>query len=92
MTTGATAGEALAAFRLPVGSRLGIAVPVGPIGLSVIGHPRGRGFAVGLATGLGAAVADAVHRLGVAGLVGARWAAFARWALRLAWAEVPTPV
>jgi threonine/homoserine/homoserine lactone efflux protein len=40
---------------------LSIAAPVGPIGLLVIQRTLARGGAVGLATGLGAAVADAVY-------------------------------
>lgn len=40
---------------------LAIAAPVGPIGLLVIQRTLNHGTAVGLATGLGAAVADAVY-------------------------------
>jgi threonine/homoserine/homoserine lactone efflux protein len=40
---------------------LSIAAPVGPIGLLVIQRTVQRGSTVGLATGLGAAVADAVY-------------------------------
>lgn len=40
---------------------LSIAAPVGPIGLLVIQRTLQRGAAVGLATGLGAAVADAAY-------------------------------
>lgn len=40
---------------------LSIAAPVGPIGLLVIQRTLQRGRAVGLATGLGAAVADAIY-------------------------------
>jgi threonine/homoserine/homoserine lactone efflux protein len=40
---------------------LSIAAPVGPIGLLVIQRTLQRGAAVGLATGLGAAVADALY-------------------------------
>ena len=40
---------------------LSIAAPVGPIGLLVIQRTLQRGGAVGLATGLGAAVADALY-------------------------------
>lgn len=40
---------------------LSIAAPVGPIGLLVIQRTLSRGAAVGLATGLGAAVADALY-------------------------------
>jgi threonine/homoserine/homoserine lactone efflux protein len=52
---------------------LSIAAPVGPIGLLVIQRTLQQGVAVGLATGLGAAVADAVYgavgAFGVAGLI-----------------------
>ncbi len=58
---------------------LSIAAPVGPIGLLVIQRTLQRGTAVGLATGLGAAVADAAYgalgAFGVTGLVGALAAA-----------------
>lgn len=40
---------------------LAIAAPVGPIGLLVIQRTLNHGTAVGLATGMGAAVADAVY-------------------------------
>jgi threonine/homoserine/homoserine lactone efflux protein len=40
---------------------LSIAAPVGPIGLLVIERTLRQGFGVGLATGLGAAVADAAY-------------------------------
>ena len=40
---------------------LAIAAPVGPIGLLVIQRTLHRGFGIGLATGLGAAVADATY-------------------------------
>lgn len=40
---------------------LSIAAPVGPIGLLVIERSLRQGFGVGLATGLGAAVADAAY-------------------------------
>jgi len=49
---------------------LSIAAPVGPIGLLVIQRTLARGAAVGLATGLGAAVADAVY--GAVGAFGVR--------------------
>ncbi len=52
---------------------LSIAAPVGPIGLLVIQRTLQRGRAVGLATGLGAAVADAVYgavgAFGVSGVI-----------------------
>jgi threonine/homoserine/homoserine lactone efflux protein len=58
---------------------LSIAAPVGPIGLLVIQRTLQQGRAVGLATGLGAAAADAVYgavgAFGVASLVGALTAA-----------------
>jgi len=50
---------ALIAQSLLIG--LSIAAPVGPIGLLVIQRTLQRGRAVGLATGLGAAVADAAY-------------------------------
>jgi threonine/homoserine/homoserine lactone efflux protein len=54
---------------------LSIAAPVGPIGLLVIQRTLRHGRAVGLATGLGAAVADAsygaVGAFGVSALIGA---------------------
>ncbi len=50
---------------------LSIAAPVGPIGLLVIQRTLQRGAAVGLATGLGAAVADAAY--GAVGAFGVRW-------------------
>jgi threonine/homoserine/homoserine lactone efflux protein len=52
---------------------LSIAAPVGPIGLLVIQRTLQQGVAIGLATGLGAALADAVYgavgAFGVAGLI-----------------------
>jgi threonine/homoserine/homoserine lactone efflux protein len=48
-----------------------IAAPVGPIGLLVIQRTLQRGRAVGLATGLGAAAADAVY--GAVGAFGVAW-------------------
>lgn len=52
---------------------LSIAAPVGPIGLLVIQRTLQRGRAVGLATGLGAAVADALYgavgAYGVSGVI-----------------------
>ena len=54
---------------------LSIAAPVGPIGLLVIQRTLQRGSVVGLATGLGAAVADAVYgaigAFGVSSVIGA---------------------
>ncbi|MBL8332072.1 MAG: LysE family transporter, partial [Rubrivivax sp.] len=56
-----------------------IAAPVGPIGLLVIQRTLQRGAAMGLATGLGAALADAVYgalgAFGVTGLISALQAA-----------------
>jgi threonine/homoserine/homoserine lactone efflux protein len=48
-------------FVSALGIGLSIAAPVGPIGLLVIERTLRQGFAVGLATGLGAAVADALY-------------------------------
>jgi threonine/homoserine/homoserine lactone efflux protein len=48
-----------------------IAAPVGPIGLLVIQRTLQRGALVGLATGLGAAVADALY--GAVGAFGVSW-------------------
>ena len=50
---------------------LSIAAPVGPIGLLVIQRTLQRGALVGLATGLGAAVADALY--GAVGAFGVSW-------------------
>lgn len=58
---------------------LAIAAPVGPIGLLVIQRTLRHGRALGLATGLGAALADALYgalgAFGVAWLIGALQAA-----------------
>jgi threonine/homoserine/homoserine lactone efflux protein len=51
---------------------LSIAAPVGPIGLLVIQRTLQRGSLVGLATGLGAAAADALY--GAIGAFGVSWA------------------
>ena len=65
---------------------LSIAAPVGPIGLLVIQRTLRHGGAVGLATGLGAAVADAVYgavgAFGVSALIA--WLQGARVPLALA--------
>ena len=59
------------------GLAIGVAVaaPVGPIGLLCINRTLTAGFAAGLATGLGAATADAAYgavaAFGLAALVGA---------------------
>lgn len=50
---------------------LSIAAPVGPIGLLTIQRTLDRGMAMGLATGLGAAVADACY--GAVGAFGVHW-------------------
>lgn len=64
---------------------LSIAAPVGPIGLLVIQRTLHHGRATGLATGLGAAAADAVYgaigAFGVGWLIG--WLSEARVALAL---------
>jgi len=60
---------ALFAQSLLIG--LSIAAPVGPIGLLVIQRTLQRGTAVGLATGLGAAAADALY--GAVGAFGVVW-------------------
>lgn len=60
---------ALFAQSLLIG--LSIAAPVGPIGLLVIQRTLQRGARVGLATGLGAAVADALY--GAVGAFGVSW-------------------
>jgi threonine/homoserine/homoserine lactone efflux protein len=60
---------ALFAQSLLIG--LSIAAPVGPIGLLVIQRTLQRGAGVGLATGLGAAAADALY--GAVGAFGVSW-------------------
>jgi threonine/homoserine/homoserine lactone efflux protein len=64
---------ALFAQSLLIG--LSIAAPVGPIGLLVIQRTLQRGAGIGLATGLGAAVADALYgavgAFGVTGVIDA---------------------
>lgn len=82
---------------------LSIAAPVGPIGLLTIQRTIDRGFRIGLATGLGAAVADGLYgtvgALGVAWLINALTAARVPLALGgaallllLAWRTVRTPL
>lgn len=65
--------ESTALFAQSLLIGLSIAAPVGPIGLLVIQRTLQRGRAVGLATGLGAAVADAAYgavgAFGVNGLI-----------------------
>ncbi len=82
---------------------LSIAAPVGPIGLLVIQRTLQRGAAVGLATGLGAAAADALYgalgAFGVSRLIhalqGARvplalgGGAFMLWLAWRTWASAP---
>ena len=63
------AEAALFAQSLLIG--LSIAAPVGPIGLLVIQRTLQRGSIVGLSTGLGAAVADALY--GAVGAFGVTW-------------------
>jgi threonine/homoserine/homoserine lactone efflux protein len=63
------AEAALFAQSLLIG--LSIAAPVGPIGLLVIQRTLQRGARVGLATGLGAAAADALY--GAVGAFGVSW-------------------
>lgn len=74
---------ALFAQSLLIG--VSIAAPVGPIGLLVIQRTLARGAVVGLATGLGAAVADAVYgavgAFGVSSLI--QWLTQARVPLAL---------
>lgn len=48
-----------------------VAAPVGPIGLLTIQRTIDRGFRMGVATGLGAAVADAMY--GTIGALGVTW-------------------
>ena len=50
---------------------LSVAAPVGPIGLLTIQRSIHHGFRMGLATGLGAAVADALY--GTVGALGVTW-------------------
>jgi threonine/homoserine/homoserine lactone efflux protein len=64
----------VAEFRLFATSLLiglSIAAPVGPIGLLVIQRTLQRGARIGLATGLGAAAADALY--GAVGAFGVSW-------------------
>jgi len=71
--------ESAALFAQSLVIGLSIAAPVGPIGLLVIQRTLQRGPAVGLATGLGAAGADAAYgavgAFGVTSLLGALTAA-----------------
>lgn len=74
------------AFLESVWIGLAIAAPVGPIGVLVIQRTLRHGFALGLATGLGAALADAIYgavgAYGVAGITA--WLQGARVPLALA--------
>lgn len=78
-----TAALLLFAQSLLIG--LSIAAPVGPIGLLVIQRTLQRGALVGLVTGLGAAVADAVYgAVGAFGVTGVlQWLQGARLPLGL---------
>jgi threonine/homoserine/homoserine lactone efflux protein len=60
---------------------LSVAAPVGPIGLLTIQRTVDRGFKMGLATGLGAAVADATY--GTVGALGVTWLIAALTAARV---------
>ena len=71
MGESALAGDALTLFAQSLLIGLSIAAPVGPIGLLVIQRTLQRGSVVGLATGLGAAVADALY--GAVGAFGVSW-------------------
>jgi threonine/homoserine/homoserine lactone efflux protein len=53
--------EALGVFLKGIALGFSIAAPVGPIGVLVIRRSMARGFQAGLASGLGAASADAVY-------------------------------
>ena len=72
-------GSSSAVFVQSLLIGLSIAAPVGPIGLLTIQRTLHRGTAAGLATGLGAAAADAVYgavgAFGVTALVNALTAA-----------------
>lgn len=63
--------DALALFLSSLLIGLSIAAPVGPIGLLTIQRSLDHGPRAGLATGLGAAAADAVY--GALGAYGVRW-------------------
>lgn len=77
--------DQLAVFAAAMMIGLSIAAPVGPIGLLTIQRSLEHGPRAGLATGLGAAAADAVYgaigAYGVSGLIGALVAARAPLAL-----------
>jgi threonine/homoserine/homoserine lactone efflux protein len=72
---------ALSAFGAALLVGLSIAAPVGPIGLLTIQRSLQQGSAAGLATGLGAAVADAAY--GAVGAFGVAWLVRALTTLRL---------
>jgi threonine/homoserine/homoserine lactone efflux protein len=95
--------DALILFWKALAVGLLIAAPVGPIGLLTINRTLDQGRIVGLATGLGAACADAVYgAIGALGvtqvidwLVGARaWLALGGGAMLLwmAWRTVTQPI
>ena len=63
--------SALSVFGTAMLVGLSIAAPVGPIGLLTIQRSLQQGSAAGLATGLGAAVADGVY--GAVGAFGVAW-------------------
>jgi threonine/homoserine/homoserine lactone efflux protein len=67
----ALGAETLSLFAQSLLIGLSIAAPVGPIGLLVIQRTLLRGWVVGLATGLGAAAADAMY--GAIGAIGVSW-------------------
>lgn len=71
MGESALGGDTLALFAQSLLIGLSIAAPVGPIGLLVIQRTLQRGSVVGLATGLGAAAADALY--GAVGAFGVSW-------------------
>jgi threonine/homoserine/homoserine lactone efflux protein len=70
-TIGRMEGGSLALFAKSLLIGLSIAAPVGPIGLLCIQRSMQHGTRAGLATGLGAAVADAVY--GAVGAFGVAW-------------------
>jgi threonine/homoserine/homoserine lactone efflux protein len=82
---GSVAAMEAALFMQSLWIGLAIAAPVGPIGVLVIQRTLRHGVPVGLATGLGAAVADAAYgaagAFGVSGLIG--WLQGARVPLAL---------
>jgi threonine/homoserine/homoserine lactone efflux protein len=97
------AGAAVLLQAMLVG--LAIAAPVGPIGLLVIQRTLNHGTAIGLATGLGAAVADAAYgaigAFGVTAVISLLGevrvplalggSAFLLWMAWCTWRSVPAP-